>query len=63
MNYISIKRGDGRTRVLAGEDMASFVDQYPKQGGYTIQGMVYLVDGRSLPIGAYVTVLGGEFCL
>jgi PKD domain/Thrombospondin type 3 repeat len=63
VNYISIVRGDWRTRLVAASQMSSFVDQYPAQWGYAIQGTVYLLDGRVLPVGAYVTVVGGSFCL
>lgn len=63
VDYVDIQRGDGRSRQLRWPEITSFTDTYLQQWWYAIYGTVYTLDGKSLPIGAYVTVLWGDFCM
>lgn len=63
IDYVDLQRGDGRSRQLRWQEIAAFTDTYLTQWGYAIYGSVYTRDGKTLPIGAYVTVLWWDFCM
>lgn len=63
IDYVMIYRGDGRSRELRGDTITTFVDSYLRQWQYAIRWSAYTKDGRDLSLGAFVTVLWGDFCL
>ncbi len=63
IDYVDIQRGDGRSHQIRGNQITSFTDTYIHQWLYTINGTVYTLNGQTLPIGASVTVIGGDMCM
>jgi Thrombospondin type 3 repeat len=62
IDYVQLVRWDGRERQLRGGEIVSFIDAYNNYWGYPIGWTVYLLNGKTLSLSAYVTVIWTPYC-
>ncbi len=63
IDYIHIARWDWRERQLRDTQIVSFIDSYNQYWWYPILWTAYLLNGKTMPISSYVTVIWTPYCI